>query len=66
MTGRARSADLAAWWWEWSRRHGVDDVEDAPPDAQQEYHRRAAEIMGLDPDTGMRPGITGRRRRRRT
>jgi hypothetical protein len=66
MTSRASNVDLAAWWWEWSRRHGVHEVEDAHPEAQEEYHRRAYEILGLDPDTGMRPGIAGRRRRHRT
>lgn len=65
MTSRARNVALAAWWWEWSCRHGVHEVEDAHPQAQEEYYRRADEIMGLDPDTGMRPLIAGRRRRRR-
>jgi hypothetical protein len=27
MTSRASNVDLAAWWWEWSRRHGVHEVE---------------------------------------
>ncbi|WP_117198074.1 hypothetical protein [Nocardiopsis sp. TNDT3] len=65
MSSREQSIALGSWWTEWSTQYGVDRVEDAPPEAQTEYHRRAAEIMGLDPDTGARPGVIGRRRRRR-
>ncbi|TDD88361.1 hypothetical protein [Actinomadura rubrisoli] len=60
----ARQRALAAWFTEWSQQHDVDEVEDAPAAAQDQYWRRARELMGLDPESGLRPGITGRRRRR--
>jgi hypothetical protein len=63
---RRRLMELARWREEWQTKHDVDDVEFAPqdagtdpdrkypsPEAEREFIRRAREIMGQDPDTGL-------------
>jgi hypothetical protein len=63
---RRKLMELAAWHREWRGKHGVDDVEFVPDDAadhpdrrypspeqDREFMRRAREIMGQDPDTGL-------------
>ncbi|MFC4912583.1 hypothetical protein [Actinomadura gamaensis] len=60
---RDRQRALNDWFTQWAQQHGVDQVDDAPADAQEQYWRRARELMGLDPDTGLRPGLVRRRRR---
>ncbi|MFB4317478.1 hypothetical protein [Actinomadura sp. 21ATH] len=60
------SRRLSAWHYEWVERHGFDlDDDAATPEAVAEYERGAREIMGLDPETGLRPGAAPVRRRRR-
>jgi uncharacterized C2H2 Zn-finger protein len=57
---------LGAWHTEWAQKWGIDDypydgdtIEEwegrIPPEAEADYRRRANEIMGVDPLTGLRP-----------
>lgn len=59
-----RQRALADWHDEWSQKHGVD-LDNASPEQLAEYMRKADEIMGRDPDTGLRRGLEVKRRRRR-
>ncbi|MEW2358913.1 hypothetical protein [Spirillospora sp. NPDC029432] len=59
------SRRLSAWHFEWVERHGFDlDDDEATPEAIAEYERGAREIMGRDPETGLRPGTPPGRYRR--
>lgn len=62
---RRMMAELAAWHTEWAAKWGIDDypydglgIEEwearIPPEAEADYRRRADEIMGIDPATGLR------------
>ncbi|MFC7548795.1 hypothetical protein [Plantactinospora sp. GCM10030261] len=65
---RRKLLELARWNREWEERHQIDDADhtvdgsDGPkrrsptPEQEAEYHRRADEIMGIDPDTGLYRG----------
>jgi len=65
---RRRMMELARWHRAWQAEHGVDDADFIPegsdsenrrppsPEAEREFMARAREIMGLDPQTGLRTG----------